>query len=108
MGEYQVVWRSKARRQYIQQLIYAHQEFGSKTFYKWVESVRAMEDRLRKNPKSYTRVLELKDEPREYRGHIVMKYFKFIYSLDEKRHLVKIITIWDMRKNPDKLRKSIR
>ena len=37
-----------------------------------------------------------------------MKNFKFIYSFDEKRHLVKIITIWDMRKNPDKLRKSIR
>lgn len=107
MGEYQVVWRSKARQQYIQQLIYAYQEFGTKTFYKWVECIREMEDRLRENPKSYTRVPELKDESREYRGHIVMKNFKFIYSYDERRRLVKIVTIWDMRMHPDKLKKSI-
>ena len=108
MGEYQIVWRSKARRQYIQQLIYAQQEFGSKTFYRWVESVKDMEDRLRENPRSYTRVLELIDEPREYRGHIVMKNFKIIYSFDESRHLVKIVTIWDMRMNPVKLNQMIK
>ena len=108
MGEYQIVWRSKARRQYIQQLIYAQQEFGNKTFYRWIESVKDMEDRLRENPRSYTRVLELIDEPREYRGHIVMKNFKIIYSFDERRHLVKIVTIWDMRMNPVKLDQMIK
>lgn len=64
--------------------MYAQQEFGSKTFYRWVESVQEMEDRLRKNPRSYSRVLELIDEPRKYRGHIVMKNFKIIYTCDEK------------------------
>lgn len=108
MGEYKIVWRPKARQQYIQQLIYAQQEFGSKTFYKWVESIRDMEDRLRENPKSYTRVLDLASEPREYRGHTVMRNFKIIYTFDNKRRLIKIITIWDMRMDPAKLRRSIR
>ena len=108
MGEYQIVWRQKARQKYVQQLMYAQQEFGSKCFYKWVESVKEMEERLCENPRSYTRVLELKDEPREYRGHIVMKNFKIIYTFDESRRIVKIVTIWDMRMNPNKLRNSIR
>ena len=108
MGEYQIVWRQKARQKYVQQLMYAQQEFGSKCFYKWVESVREMEDRLRENPRSYTRVLELKDESREYRGHIVMKNFKFIYTFDESQRVVRIVTIWDMRMSPTKLKKSIR
>ncbi|MBQ9363629.1 MAG: hypothetical protein IJT97_09475 [Bacteroidaceae bacterium] len=108
MGKFQIVWRAKAKRQYIQLLIYAQQEYGSKTFYRWVESIREMEDRLRENPKSYTRVLELANEPREYRGHIVMRNFKIIYTFDEKLHQVTIVTIWDMRMNPTKLRRGIR
>ena len=107
MGKYQIVWRQKARQKYVRQLMYAQDEFGSKCFYKWIESVREMEDRLREPPRSYTRVLELKDEPREYRGHIVMENFKFIYTFDESKRVVKIITIWDMRMNPTKLKKSI-
>lgn len=77
MGEYQVVWRSKARRQYIQQLIYAHQEFGSKTFYKWVESVRAMEDRLRKTH-SVPSLLSLGTCPRGYRAEIILPEAIFV------------------------------
>ena len=37
-----------------------------------------------------------------------MKNFKIIYSFDERRHLVKIVTIWDMRMNPVKLDQMIK
>jgi hypothetical protein len=36
MGKYKIIWRVKARRQYIHHLSYAYQEFGTKAFYKWV------------------------------------------------------------------------
>ena len=46
MGKYKIIWRVKARRQYIHHLSYAYQEFGTKAFYKWVNSVQDMEDCL--------------------------------------------------------------
>ena len=40
MGKYLIFWKAKARKQYLQHLIYAQQEFGNKAFYGWVDSVK--------------------------------------------------------------------
>ncbi len=85
MGKYKVVWRVKARRLYINHLSYAYQEFGTKAFYKWADSVCEMEKRLQDYPRAYTKIPELCDMFHEYRGHIVMKNFKIIYTFDEHR-----------------------
>jgi hypothetical protein len=53
------------------------------------------------------KVPELSDMFREYRGHIVMKNFKIIYSVDDQRKQVRIVAIWDMRMEPKKLLKLI-
>lgn len=108
MGKYQIVWRTKARQLYIKHLSYAYQEFGAKAFYAWVDCIREMEDRLQDYPRAYTKVPELSDMFNEYRGHIVMRNFKVIYTVDEKHRKVKIITIWDMRMNPVKLQRNIK
>ena len=107
MGNYKIIWRVKARRQYIHHLSYAYQEFGTKAFYKWVNSVQDMEDCLEDHPRAYMKVPELSDMFREYRGHIVMKNFKIIYSVDDQRKQVRIVAIWDMRMEPKKLLKLI-
>ena len=52
MGKYKIIWRVKARRQYIHHLSYAYQEFGTKAFYKWVNSVQDMEDCLEDHPRA--------------------------------------------------------
>lgn len=108
MGKYQIIWRTKARLLYIHHLSYAYQEFGAKAFYGWIDSIREMEERLQEYPRAYMKVPELSDMFDEYRGHTVMRNFKVIYTVDDKRQKIKIVTIWDMRMHPDKLTKSIR
>ncbi|MBQ9232099.1 MAG: hypothetical protein IJ190_13125 [Prevotella sp.] len=102
MGKYLIIWTAKARHQYIQHLIYAQQEFGNKAFYGWVHCVKEMENRLREYPKSYGILRQFKGK-HQYRGHIVIKNFKIIYAIDERRQTVRIVAIWDMRMNPQKL-----
>ena len=92
MGKYKIIWRVKARRQYIHHLSYAYQEFGTKAFYKWVNSVQDMEDCLEDHPRAYMKV---------------PKNFKIIYSVDDQRKQVRIVAIWDMRMEPKKLLKLI-
>ena len=108
MGKYQIVWRKKARKQYIDCLIFAYQEYGTKTFYRWIDAVKDMEEHLKENPRSYTIVPELRDMRKEYRGRTIMKNFKFIYYYDERRQTVYIKTIWDLRRNPLQLKAEFR
>lgn len=100
MGQYQIVWRKKAQKQYQDCLVFAYREYGTKTFNRWVEAVREMEERLKDNPRSYTIVPQLRDMRKEYRGKTIMKNFKFIYYYDEPRRTVYIKTIWDLRRAP--------
>ena len=108
MGEYTITWRSTARKQYIRHLRYALQEFGSKTLDDWVMSIDEMEKRLEENPKSFSIVPLLRHLPNEYRGCFVMKNFQVIYTFDELKKVVYILMIWDMRMNPERLRKQIK
>jgi plasmid stabilization system protein ParE len=103
MGEYLIVWRVNARQQYLRHLSYALQEFGAKAFYHWVESIKEMEAHLRENPKAYSLVPQLIGKRHEYRGCIVMENFKVVYTYDDRRKVINIVTIWDMRMNPQKL-----
>ena len=108
MGQYIVVWRSRARKQYIEHLAYFQMEFGSKAFFRWVDSVHKMEEVLRNNPRQYGLVPLLQNRAHEYRGCNVMKNFKIIYAFDERKKVVNIVSIWDMRMNPERLKRSIR
>ena len=107
MGKIRVIWLQRARREYVNHLIYAQTEFGSKAFYHWVEEIRETEKSLADNPRRYPLIPQLRNRPLEYRGHIVMRNFKVIFSYEEEKQIVKIRTIWDMRIDPKKLIRRI-
>jgi len=107
MGEYTIIWRKKARQQYIEHLEYAQAEFGNKAFYGWINAVAEMEKHLRQNPRHYSVERLLPSDFKEYRGCTVMKNFKFIYSFDDIHKTVYVETLWDMRMNPRKLQKLL-
>lgn len=92
---------------FVQHLEYALNEFGSKAFYGWTNSVADTEQRLRENPRTYTIEPLLRHLSKEYRGRTIMKHFKLIYSYDESKAIVYIETIWDMRMNPEKLENRV-
>lgn len=77
---------------------YAAEEFGKKTVKRWFDSVRSAVHRLSLFPESYSLVGKRKDFC--FRGIIIMRNFKIIYYYDEKKDVVFLIDIWDIRQNP--------
>lgn len=49
----------------------------------------------------------LKDFSEKYRSLVVRRLFKLIYRIDVENQLVIIITIWDCRQSPEKLKTKI-
>lgn len=86
---------------------YALLEFGKKTMLRWNEEYFKIRHRLELMPESYSFVPELL-RWRKYRGAIIMKNFKVIYFYEEETDVVRIVDLWDMRQNPEKLRARAR
>lgn len=87
-------------------LDYASMEFGQKTVRRWQENLIVMLNNLRSNPEMYPFVSELHDTQPNAHGVIMMKNFKVIFVLNSKKQIVQLGDIWDMRQDPDSLRKS--
>lgn len=49
----------------------------------------------------------LREFSESYRSLVVRRLFKLIYRIDEDKQAVVIVTIWDCRQNPEKLRTKI-
>lgn len=88
-------------------LTFALEEFGMKTVRKWQIEINRIKHRLELMPESYSFVPELL-RWRKYRGAIIMKNFKVIYFYEEETDAVRIVDLWDMRQNPEKLRARAR
>ena len=54
----------------------------------------------------YPFVPELHDVQPNAHGVIVMKNFKVIFVLNPKKQIVQLGDIWDLRQDPDRLRRS--
>ena len=80
---------------------YALLEFGRKTAKKWIDSLIGIKHQLRLMPGSYPFVPELQ-KLRKYRGAIIMKNFKIIYFYNEKKDILWLVDLWDLRQDPRK------
>ena len=80
---------------------YALLEFGRKTAKKWIDSLIGMKHQLRLMPESYPFVPELQ-KWRKYRGAIIMKNFKIIYFYNEKKDILWLVDLWDLRQDSRK------
>ena len=87
-------------------LDYASMEFGQKTVQRWQEKLVVVLNNLRSNPEMYPFVPELHDVQPNAHGVIVMKNFKVIFVLNPKKQIVQLGDIWDLRQDPDRLRRS--
>jgi len=101
-----IIWRDEASRLLEQHIEYAMSEFGRKTVKKWYGEIKRIESRLSSHPESFTKEPILYDMNKEYRGAILMKNFKLVHYYEKMEDTVYIVTIWDMRMNPTKLKKS--
>lgn len=102
----QIIWSQETLQQLRGHLEYAYSEFGMKTMNKFISQVEAFEKRIRLFPESYKPVPELSDLPQLYRGCTVMKHFLLIHYYDAIHNVVYVDYIWDMRRNPNRLKKQ--
>ena len=80
---------------------YALLEFGRKTAKKLIDSLIGIKHQLRLMPESYPFVPELQ-KWRKYRGAIIMKNFKIIYFYNEKKDILWLVDLWDLRQDSRK------
>ena len=104
----QIIWSKEALLQLKRHLEYSYTEFGNKTMNKFIKEVEGFEERLRLFPESYKLVPELSDLPKFYRGCTVMKNFLLIHYYDQVHSIIYVDYIWDMRRNPDRLKRRFK
>ncbi len=102
-----IKWNKKARRLFREHISYARIEFGEETALRWYRQINKIEDRLRKHPESYTQE-SLIVKSHLYRSAIIMKRFKIVHFYIPSSNTVRIVDIWDMRMNPENLRRRIK
>lgn len=59
-------------------------------------------------PKRYPIVAHFRNETMEFRGAIIMKNFKIIYFYNEKKDIIWLVDLWDLRQDPRKLNMRVR
>lgn len=102
-----IIWKKKAEILLADHIAYARQEFGVTTAQRWMNRVNKIEARLRRHPESYTPEPFVLNKCRLYRSALVMKNFKLVYVYYPSSDTVRIVDIWDMRMNPEKLKRRI-
>ena len=104
----QIIWSKEALQQLKRHLEYSYTEFGEKTMNKFIREVEDFEERLRSFPESYRLVPELVELRQHYRGCTVMKHFFLIHYYDQTKNTIFVDYIWDLRRNPNRLKKRFR
>ena len=59
-------------------------------------------------PKRYPIVAHFRNETMEFRGAIIMKNFKIIYFYNEKKDILWLVDLWDLRQDPRKQNMRVR
>lgn len=85
---------------------YTMEEYGRTTLKKLTEEFNNIVNRLGSYPTSFPEEQLLNKMTHKYRCIIFRKNFKIIYRYEEASNTIILIDIWDMRMNPQKLKKE--
>lgn len=104
----QVIWRKVALKDLEKLLEGAYQEYGQHTLNSQIEKLEAIQVRMQRFPASYPPEPLLRNKRRKYRGAHLLGRFEVIYYYAPKSERVYVVRLWDMRRDPEMLIKSIR
>ena len=104
----EVVWNQFARQEWRNKLIYGLNEFGEKSAIHFVRRTNTIIETIRKHPEiGYPEPL-LKHRRKTYRAYHIVDPLKLIYYYVKSSDTIRIVDVWDMRREPKKLQKRIR
>lgn len=103
----QIRWTLKADRLFDKYVLNAFLEYGSKTSKRWMQERITFANHVRKHPESYAPESILTNRKHIYRSCRIMNRFKIVYYYAKTSDTVHIVDIWDMRMNPENLKRRI-
>ncbi|MCD8031115.1 MAG: type II toxin-antitoxin system RelE/ParE family toxin [Bacteroides sp.] len=98
-----IVW-SRTASSHLQRICHFYAEKDKRYAKRLYDDIYVEVERLIEFPQLASIEPLLAEEQKTYRSLVIKKYFKVIYSLDNKQ--VRIVAVWDCRQNPDYLRRS--
>lgn len=104
----QVIWRKKALKDLEQLLENAYLEYGQSTMNRHIEKLESIEQRLSLFPDSFPLEPLLRGKKKRYRGAHLLGRFEVIYYHSIKSRRVYVVRLWDMRRDPDVMARSIK
>jgi len=103
-----VIWQKRASKELDEHIAYASTEFGKKTAKRWITEIAHVEKSIALMPMSYTPEPLLAGKRHVYRYcHLMNRRFKLIYCYSPSSNTVRIADIWDVRINPETLKRRI-
>lgn len=104
----QVIWNKLAQQEWRNKLLYGLSEFGESTAINFVHQTNIIVDNISKNPKSGFLEPILRHRLKDYRAHYIVGPIKLIYYYVKSSDTVRIVDVWDSRREPSKLKRRIR
>lgn len=101
-------WKKTAMAELTKATKYCAKTFGKRVAEKFLDSVDHQILLLAGNPLMGIHVPELDTSRRQYRTLLVHKLFKLVYYVDEKKSVLYIVSLWDVRCDPSTLISRIR
>lgn len=98
-----VKWRREALEMRKSILQYGYEQFGRQTARKLRLTINRNLQLLAKNPHMGQRMPELDTQDIQVRKLQLTPIFMLIYTFNEERQQIDILTIWDNRRNPASL-----
>jgi plasmid stabilization system protein ParE len=103
-SEIEVIWSSKAKMTYFGVLSYLEKNWAKKEIIQFTQRTEIVLRAIKKNPGIFPRSLKQK----EIRKAIVDKNNSFFYQVDHDQEKIYLLTFFDNRQDPDRLKLSER
>ena len=103
----EVIWNKQASQEWRSRLLYGLDEFGETTAVKFVGRTNQVVERIRNYPEIGYLEPVLKHKRRKYRAYHLVGPLKLIYYYAKSSDTIRIVDVWDMRREPRKLSKRL-
>jgi len=96
--KYQVIWKEKARNDYLQIVEYLREEHGRKSALKFIDRVDTVTRYIVQSPYIYPG-----SKKKDIRKAFINKHNSMYYKVREEANTVEFLFFWNNRRNPDDL-----
>ena len=102
-----VIWNKQAETEWRKRLLYGLNEFGKTTAIHYVQRTNHIIGIIRKHPMMGPIEPLIKGKKHQYRHFRLIGPLKLIYYYIESSDAIRIVDVWDSRREPKKLSKRI-